>query len=275
MVKAVHAYTLNIKATVIHSPHNRALLCALLLMCFIGTSSNAYAQDNASRGQSFYSQAISLYSKSRYKEAVKAFDQAIEADPLPLYYCNKAVALTKLKEFGKAVETITICRDNFKGPPEELAKIDARLKGLRAVTINLSTSAQASAQNIDARVRRDATIKPPPFPAQDSWGAQDYGLVSMGLGGALLTGALVLDMASKSTVEDFENAPNKAEFDEKKEDLTLRRNIFYALGGAGTLFTLTGIGLFAYGNLSETSAQALPNVSVSPQSVHVQWTLMF
>ena len=54
-----------------------------------------------------------------------------------------------------------------------------------------------------------------------------------------------------------------------------RRTAFYALGGLGALFTLTGAGLFAYGSFSDTPTQAMPDVSVSPQSVHVQWTLTF
>ena len=135
-----------------------------LLACIVGFADDAYAQDNVERAQSFYSQAISLYSKGRYEEAIKAFDRAIEADPQPLYYCNKSVAQVEHGELDDAVDSITTCRDTYKGPPEALAKIDARLKGLRLVTTNVAVNARVSAQQIDARKRRIVVAPPKPVP---------------------------------------------------------------------------------------------------------------
>lgn len=251
------------------------MLCASLAMWMLCGPRLAHAQSDAERAQGFYAQAISLYSKARYQEAIDAFDKAIEADPLPLYHCNKSTAQVKLGAFEDAVQSMTICRDTFEGSQEEIAKIDARLKGMSAVVSQVTLAARASAQDVVRAKRAPATVVAPLPVAQDTWGAQEYGLISMGIGGALLTGALVLDQLSAGEVDRFNSPDDEEEFDDAKQELQRRRSIFIGLAGAGTAFTLAGIGLFTYSSLSSDAPVALPSVSVSPQHVHMQWTLNF
>lgn len=213
------------------------------------TSVPTFAQDphgDRDEAERHYQTAVVLLSEGRYLEALNEFDAAIELSPQAIFYCNRALVLIKLKDTTEAVASLKSCRDNFEGDATELAQIDAQYQGVRAYDEILRPHAINTAQDIAT-----GPIKRQP-PEQDAWHADDFGLIFMGLGAAFLASAVTLDLLSAdlhdSFIEQSQGGPgtSQARYDELKDDIEFRQNVFWGLTGAGALLVVAGGGLVAY-----------------------------
>ena len=77
-----------------------------------------------------YARAVQLYNEGRNREALDAFDQAIEKGDEPVYVCNRAVVLMALEEYDRAIGDLEACRDTYDMSLERRATIDAQLQAL-------------------------------------------------------------------------------------------------------------------------------------------------
>ena len=268
-------------------------LCILVSICLC--ASPALAQEEKTQeakeaqAQSYYNQAITLFGQGRHREAVVAFDKAIQINPVPVYYCNKAIAQLKLNQLGDAIKSTTTCRDTFKGDKQELAKIDARLKAFQAVAEHTRANGRLTAQSIALKSKvKKTVIVPPAKPiVDDSWNASDWGYISVALGGALLASALTLDWLSADAVDTLKTQSqggNKQDYDDARATIEQRKPLFWGLTIGGSLLSALGVGLITYHYLGQdTEPQATPSAQgktiiapvVGPDQLGLQWQWQF
>lgn len=272
------------------------IICHLcILVSFCACALPVWAQENSTQdekkaqAQSYYNQAITLFGQGRHREAVIAFDKAIQLNPVPVYYCNKAIAQLKLNQLGDAIKSTTTCRDTFKGDQQELAKIDARLKAFKTVADHTRANSRLTAQSIALKSKvKKTVITPPAKPiVDDSWNASDWGYISIAIGGALLASALTLDWLSADAVDTLKTqskSGNKQDYDEARATIEQRQPLFWGLTIGGSLLSALGVGLITYHYLGQdTDPQATPSNQnktviapiVGPDQLGVQWQWQF
>lgn len=208
----------------------------------------AWAQDHQAgktEAEQHYQTAVVLLSEGRYLEALAEFDAAIDLSPQAIFYCNRALVLVKLDETREAMQSLKNCRDLYEGDETELAQIDAQYLGLAAYEEIVRPHARTVARDIaTGPVGSNASEAP--------WNLSDFGLITMGVGAALLASAATVDLLSADLKQDFidesKGGPetSRARYDELKADLGLRQNLFWGLGGAGAVLLVAGGGMIAY-----------------------------
>lgn len=221
---------------------------AIVLSVALLTPATTLAQEAHNErveAEQHYQTAVVLLSEGRYLEALSEFDAAIALSPQAVFYCNRALVLVKLDETAEAVKSLRSCRDMFEGDESELAQIDAQYLGLVAYDDIVRPHALT--------VARDIATGPVPVAGQDApWNISDVGLITMGVGAALLASAATVDLMSAQLKDDFiaqsEGGAGTSEerYDALKSDLEFRQNLFWGLGGAGALLLVAGGGMVAY-----------------------------
>ncbi len=232
------------------SPIHRAAFAALAAITFTASApANAWAQgDDEARAGENYQIAVDLLNEGRYGESVDAFTRAIELSPDPVFYCNRSAALVRLREYERAIDDLSHCRDNLGDAPEITARADAQLKALTVYTLTVRGQALGIARDIAAGpiVKKTDPIVPPgevePAPRPMSALAV-MGGVGLGLGGASLAVAVGLDVLSEDVVADYKAAStssDRAEYDRLRGEVAWRQQAFY--GGMIAGGALVGIG---------------------------------
>lgn len=248
----------------------QALVTGLLCVAHLGAPPTARAQQGdapaispAELANKHYAMAVQLYSQGRYRESTQEFDKAIALQPLPAFYCNRALPLLKLDEHKRAVESLRACRDTFDGADADRAKIDAQLLGVEAAALRVQAQARSQAQRIAlgpaTKVTPDPNPikRPPPSPSKVPY-------VFIALGGASLASGLTLDLLSSDLRDDFEResqggaGTSPQRYESLRQDLKGRRTVFYALSGAGVLLTTVGVILLATGGEDAPPAKDKP-----------------
>ena len=101
---------------------------------------------DADRAAGHYDIAVQMINGGRYREAVEEFGRAIEIAPEPVFYCNRAVALMRIREIGRAAADLRTCSDTFEGSDEERAQIDAQAHAVGLVASHMRARGRAVAQ---------------------------------------------------------------------------------------------------------------------------------
>jgi tetratricopeptide (TPR) repeat protein len=226
----------------------RNALVTLMAAAVVAAPNLVWAQDHTNgkiEAEQHYQTAVVLLSEGRFLEALAEFDAAIELSPQAVFYCNRALVLVKLDETREAVQSLKNCRDLYEGDEEELAQIDAQYHGLAAYEEIVRPHAWTVARDIAAGPL--ATNEP-----ETPWNLSDFGLITMGVGAALMASAATVDLLSADLKQDFidesEGGPgtSRERYDELKSDLELRQNLFWGMGGAGAVLLVAGGGMIAY-----------------------------
>ncbi|MEZ4460630.1 MAG: hypothetical protein R3E66_13060 [bacterium] len=244
-----------------------------VLASLLVASSPGFAQDphgDRAEAEQHYQTAVVLLSEGRFLEALNEFDAAIALSPQAIFYCNRALALVKLKETTQAVQSLKSCRDNFEGDAAELAQIDAQYLGVAAFDQVIRPHSMTIAQDIAS----GPIVRPS---QDDDWNLGDFGLISMGVGAAFLASAVTLDLLSADLHDSFiaesegGAGTSQARYDELKSDLEFRQTVFWSLAGAGTLFVVVGGGLVAYHLSSDDdSISWIPTASTDGFGVQIR-----
>lgn len=242
---------------------------------------DAAAPSTTEQANKHYTMAVQLYSQGRYRESVLEFDKAIALQPLPAFYCNRAVPLLKLSEHKQAVESLRACRDTFKGGDADRAKIDAQLQGVEVSALRVQAQARSQAQRIALGPANKLTPTPDPDPIKrPPPPTSKVPYVFIALGGASLASGLTLDLLSSDLRDDFEReslggpGTSPQRYESLRQDIKGRRTIFYSLTGAGVLLTTVGVILLATSGeptpppADKTPApkadKATPNAQITP-----------
>ena len=173
------------------------LLVASLVLASPGLLAQEDPHGSRTEAEQHYQTAVLLLSEGRYLDALNEFDAAIDISPQAIFYCNRALVLVKLKETGQAVKSLRLCRDNFEGDASELAQIDAQYHGVAAYDQIVRPHSIIIAQDIAGGPISSGSR------SDDAWNIADVGLISMGVGAALLASALTVDVLSQTLADDF------------------------------------------------------------------------
>ena len=232
----------------------------------------------ADRADAHYAEAVRLFGQGRYREAVDAFDKAIAIRADAVYFCNRAVALIKLREWDEALSSMRTCRQWFRGPTVELAQVDAQLGGLEAFVEHVRPRALGVARAIATRLPSAQSPGAPPVDAglvaadsrrDDSSGFETAGWVSLSVGGALLASAVTLDWLSADLRDDFvraSSADSRSEYNALKSELDTRQQLFYGLSISGGLLAATGVSLLGYHWLAEDEGPTSSHLVLTPHT---------
>ncbi len=237
---------------------------AVLLGSVPGFAQDPHSEDTA---EQHYQAAASLFGEGRYREALDEFDAAIAISPEPVFYCNRAVVLVKLREPVAAVESMQVCRNTFEGSDEELAQIDAQTLAMETFVSTVRSRSSEVARDIAAG---PVVVEgPAPAPADDSWDLASTGYVTLAIGLAVLGGALTLDLLSADLRDEFiaqsegGSGTSRERYDELKADYDQRQLIFYGLAAGGAVLTVAG-GILVAWDLLDSSEEVSVGATPTP-----------
>ncbi len=94
------------------------------------TAARASADDSLSRSKAHYDKGAALFSQSKYKEAIDAFQKAYDARPFAQFLYNMGASYEKLKDYGKAADHY---ERYLKADPKatDKAAVEKRIAALR------------------------------------------------------------------------------------------------------------------------------------------------
>ncbi len=237
-----------------------------VLICASGYAQDPHSADETAEGH--YRTAIQLFDEGRYRSALDEFDAAISLSPQAVFYCNRAIVLIKLQETEQAVQSLQECRDRFEGDEAEKAQIDAQLQGVSAFHNHVRTMSPQVAIDI-AR----GELKPP----KDGWGLQEWGLITAGIGVAILGGAIALDLSSASLKDEYieeSNGGDPERYQELRDSLDSRKSIFWTLTAVGGATFVAGVVMVLIPNFSsesDGSAVLVPIIGQDAIGVQSTW----
>ncbi len=234
------------------------VLCALVLC--IGFQHTAEAQ--SADAEAHYIQAIDLFNKGQYREALTSFDRAIAIEPNPVFYCNRATVLVKLKDFEEGIRSMETCADGFKDNPTESASINAELSAMKLAVRDVAASARGVATR---------TLTPQPqVVVEQSDTTSTVGWSLIGAGAASLSVAFALDLLTAPDIDEYKEVARKgtdeARYNALKSDLDERRLQIGVLVGAGAGALAIGTIILLLDDESEPSQSGL---FVRPGTQHI------
>jgi len=250
---------------------------ALALVVSTRAAAQSPPADGSAKADAHYQTAVRLFGEGRYREALDEFDEAIAISPEPIFYCNRAIVLIELREPEDAYQSLETCRDGFTGATEDKAEIDAQMLAVGAFVHHVGPRATQITEDIATGPLVKSTPTPP---EHGGFGATDYGLLSTGIGAALVGSAVTLDLLSKPIVDEYKQLSaeggSQQRYDELKQEILTRQRIWYALSIGGGVFALAGVGLVVYdaisgGDDTEAPVVVLPWVGPAKAGIMVRF----
>lgn len=241
-----------------------ALVCSVAILHIGVVPAAAQDPHSGESAEQHYQTAVSLFGEGRYREALDEFDEAIAISPEPIFYCNRAVVLVKLREPVAAVESMQICRNTFEGSEAELAQIDAQTQAMETFVATVRLSSSEVARSIASGPV--VVVEAPDQAERKGWTMADTGYVTLAFGLAAVGSALTLDLLSADIRDEFlaeaEGGPgtSRERYDELKADYDQRQTVFLILSGVGAGLVLLGTGLVVWDWTSDDTVSA----SVAP-----------